>query len=270
MNALTIQMESFLRLGMFLGFFAILAVFELLFPRRTLLFSKARRWVTNLSLSVLNTALARIVIPIAGGGAAILAAERNLGLFNWLALPAWFEVLVFLLVFDLTIYFQHRLFHLVKPLWLLHRMHHTDPDYDLTTGNRFHPLSILLSGLIKTLLILLTGPAVIAVVTAEVLLNITSMFNHSNIRIPEPIDRWLRLIVVTPDMHRVHHSTDHAEHNHNFGFNFPWWDRLFGSYLAQPQGGHEAMDIGISGFQGDDSARLLPLLVQPLKNEIND
>lgn len=150
-------------------------------------------------------------------------------------------------------------------LWRLHRMHHSDRDYDVTTGSRFHPLSILVSSLIKTALILLTGPTALAVVVAEVLLNACAMFNHSNVRIPSAFDRILRLIVVTPDMHRVHHSIDNHEHNSNFGFNFPWWDRLFGTYLAQPARGHEDMEIGIEGFRDEGAEKLLPLLLQPLR-----
>jgi len=258
-------MESFLRLGMFIGFFALFAILEIKFPRRQLQYSRTRRWTTNITLSALNTVLTRIVLPTAGAGAAVVASHQNLGLLNRLDLPAWLELIAFLLIFDLTIYFQHRLFHLVRPLWLLHRVHHTDPDYDLTTGNRFHPLSILLSGLIKISLVLLMGPAVIAVVIAEILLNITAMFNHSNIRIPQQADKWLRLFVVTPDMHRVHHSIDFTEHNHNFGFSFPWWDRIFGSYIDQPKASHETMSIGIEGFQDTNSTQLLSSLAQPLR-----
>ena len=265
MNALTIQLEALLRLGSFLGVFSALAIFEWCCPRRQLHFSKWRRWKSNISIGVLNTALTRVLIPLAGGGAAILAADRNYGLLNTLNLPGILEVPLFLLAFDLTIYLQHRLFHRVKLLWHLHRMHHTDPDYDLTTGNRFHPISVLLSGLIKIGLILLMGPTVFAVILAEVLLNCTSMFNHSNLRIPHHIDKWLRLVVVTPDMHRVHHSVNPIEHNCNFGFNFPWWDRLFGTYLDQPQAGHDAMSIGIEGFDDRDSTQFLSMLTQPPK-----
>ena len=265
MNALTVQTESWLRLGAFLTLFSLLALLEVLYPRRQLLHGRLIRWPTNLLLSALNTTLARVVVPIAGVGAALLADRQGMGLFNWLSLPAWLELIVFLLLFDLTIYLQHRVFHRVPVLWRLHRMHHTDPDYDLTTGNRFHPLSILLSGLIKVVLILLVGPMTLAVVIGEILLNSTSMFNHSNIRIPSSLDSRLRLLVVTPDMHRVHHSINELEHNRNFGFNFPWWDRLFGTYQEQPTAGHEKMEIGIRGFHGADTTRLLPLLVQPLK-----
>jgi len=262
-NALTLEAESFLRLGTFLAIFIVLAIFETIVPRRTLHYPKSRRWMTNLSIGVINTALARLLLPFAGAAAAIWADDHDFGLLNNVSFPGWLELIVFLLVFDLTIYSQHRLFHAVKPLWRLHRMHHTDPDYDVTTGNRFHPVSILLSGLIKTAAILLMGPAVVAVVAAEILLNLTSMFNHSNIRIPEQLDRWLRLIMVTPDMHRVHHSVDNDEHNHNFGFNFPWWDRLLGTYQDKPAAGHENMSIGIEGFQNDSSIQLLRLLTQP-------
>jgi sterol desaturase/sphingolipid hydroxylase (fatty acid hydroxylase superfamily) len=265
MTALTTDVESLLRLTMFLGFFTVFAVLEGLFPRRRLQYPKARRWSTNIAIGVLNTALLRILLPVAGAGAAILAAEQKLGLFNNLDMPGWFEMVLFLLIFDLTIYLQHRLFHQLRPLWLLHRMHHTDPDYDLTTGNRFHPLSILVSGLIKIGLVLVTGPSVAAVIFAEILLNVTSMFNHSNIRIPQRADRWLRLLIVTPDMHRVHHSSAPNEHNRNFGFNFPWWDRIFRSYLDQPALGHERLSIGIQGFQDDSSTRLGPILKQPLQ-----
>jgi sterol desaturase/sphingolipid hydroxylase (fatty acid hydroxylase superfamily) len=264
-NALPVDMESLLRLSMFLGFFILFALLEWLFPKRPLQYPKTRRWSTNIAIAILNTALLRLLLPVAGAGAAILAGEQNIGLFNNLNLAGEIEVMLFLLIFDLTIYLQHRLFHQLNPLWRLHRMHHTDPDYDLTTGNRFHPLSILISGLIKIGLILMMGPSVAAVIFAEILLNVTSMFNHSNIRIPPQADRWLRLFIVTPDMHRVHHSSDPLEHNRNFGFNFPWWDRLFRSYLDQPAQGHDGISIGIQGFQDDGSIRLGQLLQQPLQ-----
>ena len=171
----------------------------------------------------------------------------------------------FVLLFDLTIYFQHRLFHIVPVFWRLHRMHHTDVDYDVTTGNRFHPVSILLSSVIKLGLVVCLGPLPIAIVLAEILLNATSMFNHSNISIPVAADKVLRNIIVTPDMHRIHHSVDQLEHNRNFGFNFPWWDRLFGTYQQRPKLGQQEMEIGIAGFRDPESAGLLGLLLQPLK-----
>ncbi|MEX2129963.1 MAG: sterol desaturase family protein [Pseudohongiellaceae bacterium] len=265
MNALVSDAESTLRLLVFLGVLLVLALLEWRFPRRPLHYSRPRRWFTNFGISFLNTAIVRVLLPIVGVGAALLAAERGWGLFNVLAVSAWLSIPLFLLVFDLTIYFQHRLFHLIPVLWRLHRMHHTDPDYDVSTGNRFHPLSILLSSLIKLALTVILGPPAVAVVIAEVLLNATSMFNHSNVYLPLWLDRRLRLLIVTPDMHRVHHSIDSLEHNRNFGFNFPWWDRLFGTYQDQPQLGHEAMQIGIAGFEDDRSVKLTSLLVQPLQ-----
>jgi len=265
MNTFFIGSESDLRLAVFVGLFVLLALLETRFPRRQRVYPRSSRWPTNLGLSVLNTIVARILIPLAGVGAATYATSNGFGMLPRLPLPGWLETVLFLLLFDLTIYLQHRLFHRVPWLWRLHRVHHTDPDYDVTTGNRFHPLSILLSGLIKTALILLTGPQAVAVVSAEILLNATSMFNHSNIRVPLWLDRRLRVCIVTPDMHRVHHSVEESEHNHNFGFNFSWWDRIFSTYLDQPRVGHQAMDIGIKGFQTADSIRLGRLLIQPLK-----
>lgn len=195
----------------------------------------------------------------------MLAQERGWGLFNWLELSAWLTIPLFMLLFDLTIYLQHRLFHWQPILWRMHRMHHTDPDYDLTTGNRFHPGSILISAAIKLGLVFVLGPLPVAIVFAEILLNATSMFNHSNVYIPQRWDKFLRRIVVTPDMHRVHHSIDPIEHNRNFGFNFPWWDRIFGTYKDQPQTPHADLVIGIEGFQEDQPANLLNLLAQPLQ-----
>lgn len=265
MNVPSDYFEANLRLGVFLSVFLLLMVLEILLPRRRLRYSKLKRWGNNIGLGVFNTVLVRVLVPIAGVAAAALAQQQQWGLLNQMALPNWLEMLLFLFVFDLAIYFQHRIFHAVPFLWRLHRVHHTDRDYDVTTGNRFHPLSIVISSLIKTALILLTGPSVLAVVVAEVLLNACAMFNHSNLKIPVTLDKYLRLLVVTPDMHRVHHSIDYQEHNRNFGFNFPWWDRLFGTYLAQPALGHEEMEIGIEGFRDERSEKLLSLLRQPLE-----
>lgn len=266
MNSLALDFETSLRLSVFFSVFLFMAMLEILIPRRKLSVSKTRRWLSNISISFLNTMLARIAIPLAGAGAALLAQERNWGLLNHFDVPGWLGVALFLLLFDLTIYFQHRVFHLVPVLWRLHRVHHTDPDYDVTTGNRFHPFSILLSSVIKLSLILAIGPLVISVVIAEVLLNATAMFNHSNIRIPARFDKYLRLFVVTPDMHRIHHSVDAAEHNSNFGFNFPWWDRLFGTYLDQAKTDQQTMDIGIGGFEGSSGYSVSKLIIQPLRN----
>lgn len=264
MNNLFIDSEASIRLAVFFFAFILLAVFEYFFPRRTLKYSKVQRWLSNLGISIFNTLLTRLIIPIAGVGAAVFVTEQNWGLLNLINLPAWLSIVTFLLVFDLTIYFQHRLFHAIPVLWRLHRVHHTDMDYDVSTGNRFHPLSILISSAIKLALIFVMGPLPVAVIIAEVLLNATSMFNHSNLKISLRFDSKLRYFLVTPDMHRVHHSLNPQEHSKNFGFNFPWWDRLFGSYKDQPEFGHEKMEIGIKGFNNEESSGLSNLLLQPL------
>ncbi len=265
MNSLVIDAESTVRIAVFIAAFALLAVLEIFIPRRPRSIPRRQRWFANLALSVLNTLVVRFTLPLAGVAAAWFAQERGWGVGNWLPLPVWLNILGFLLLFDLTIYLQHRLFHWQPLLWRMHRTHHTDPEYDLTTGNRFHPGSILVSAVIKITLVLCLGPVAAAVVIAEVLLNLSSMFNHSNIRIAPKLDEFLRRFIVTPDMHRIHHSVDGYEHSHNFGFNFSWWDRLFKTYLAQPQLGHTGMQIGIEGFSADASTRLGYLLLQPLK-----
>ncbi len=270
MNSLIADSEAILRLSVFTLMFIVLAVLERWYPQRQMSFSRSWRWFSNMGLGALNTAVVKMVVPLAGVGAAVLAQERGWGLFQWLDLAVWISIPLFLLLFDLTIYLQHRLFHWQPVLWRMHRMHHTDMDYDLTTGNRFHPGSILISAAIKLALVLLTGPQAIAVVIAEILLNATSMFNHSNIRLPAQLDRVLRLLIVTPDMHRVHHSVDDHEHNRNFGFNFPWWDRLFGTYVAQPLRGHADMKIGIKGFRPGTPPGIIALLVQPFDNGSSD
>jgi sterol desaturase/sphingolipid hydroxylase (fatty acid hydroxylase superfamily) len=269
MNNLIADSESSIRLAIFLGMFLLLAVAEVLFPRRKPAYSKPKRWLSNLSISALNTLVVRISFPIAGVAAAMLAQDRQWGLLNQLAVAPWLNTLIFLLLFDLAIYWQHRLFHVVPWLWRFHRMHHTDVDYDLTTGSRFHPFSILISAAIKIALVIVLGASAAAILIAEVVLNVTAMFNHSNLKLPEGVDRVLRIILVTPDMHRVHHSTDSIEHNSNFGFNYSGWDRLFGSYLDQPKMSHADMDIGINGFLDEKSTKLTYLLIQPFKNSSN-
>jgi sterol desaturase/sphingolipid hydroxylase (fatty acid hydroxylase superfamily) len=269
MNNLIADSESSIRLAIFLGMFLVFAIAEALFPRRKAAYSKSKRWLSNLSISAFNTLLVRLSFPVAGVAAALLAQERQWGLLNQLQIPPWLNVVVFLFLFDLAIYWQHRLFHVVPWLWRFHRMHHTDVDYDLTTGNRFHPVSILISAAIKIFLVIAMGASATAILLAEVVVNVTAMFNHSNLKLPEAVDRGLRLILVTPDMHRIHHSTDSVEHNSNFGFNFPWWDRLFGSYLENPELPQEELDIGISGFQDGKSTNLYFLLLQPFKKNSN-
>ncbi len=236
--------EGAVRLGFFLGVFGLVAWAEMLLPRRPRLFTRRRRWSANLGLVALNTVLLRLLFPLAAVGAALWAEQRGWGLFNVTDWPRWLEVVLAVAVLDFAIWLQHVVVHAIPLLWRLHRVHHADPDYDVTTGARFHPIEILLSMGIKFCVIFLLGPAVLAVIVFEILLNATAMFNHGNLRLPLGLDRVLRWLVVTPDMHRVHHSTEEDETNSNFGFNLPWWDRLFGTYRAQPRKGHEGMEIG--------------------------
>lgn len=257
--------EPTVRLGVFLGIFGIIAAWELAAPRRTLRESKALRWTHNLALTMLNSVLIRAALPVAAVGLAAFATERGMGLFNLFQVPHPLPILLSVLALDLAIYLQHLMFHAVPLFWRLHRVHHADLDFDVTTGARFHPFEIGLSMLIKFAVILALGPPAVAVLVFEVLLNASSMFNHGNVRIPAAIDRVLRWLVVTPDMHRVHHSIDPRETNSNFGFSVPWWDRLFGTYRAEPQAGHEAMTIGIDRFRAPRELWLDRMLLQPFR-----
>jgi sterol desaturase/sphingolipid hydroxylase (fatty acid hydroxylase superfamily) len=258
--------EPVIRLSFFFGVLTLMAVAEILAPRRALTMSKAVRWTANLGLVVLNTIVLRLLFPLAAVALAAKAAENGWGFLNHLDWPGWLEVLFAVLALDFAIYLQHVMFHSVPVLWRLHRMHHADLDFDVTTGARFHPIEIILSMLIKFTVIVALGPSALAVLMFEILLNATAMFNHSNTRLPLGLDRWLRLLVVTPDMHRVHHSILPHEANSNFGFNSPWWDRLCGTYRAQPQAGHEGMTIGIEGFREPARLSLPWLLILPFQN----
>jgi sterol desaturase/sphingolipid hydroxylase (fatty acid hydroxylase superfamily) len=242
-----------------------MAAWELLAPRRRWAVGRAPRWPSNLGVLAVDALTVRLVIPIAAVGVALLAAAHGFGLFHWLAWPAWFAGIVGFVVLDLVIYGQHVVFHHVPWLWRLHRMHHADLDIDVTTGVRFHPIEILLSMLIKIAAVALIGIPAAAVVAFEVVLNATSMFNHSNAAMPAWLDRFARLVVVTPDMHRVHHSVVRAETDSNFGFNLPWWDRLFGTYRAQPAAGHDGITIGLPIFRDPRELRLDRLLTQPFR-----
>ncbi len=256
-----------IRLGFFLGILSVVALWELAAPRRRLTVSKPLRWANNLAIVVLNSVVARLVFPVAAMGVAELTAQRGWGVLNWLAVPGWAAVILAVVALDLVIYLQHVMVHALPLLWRLHRMHHADLDFDVTTGARFHPVEIVLSMGIKIGAVTLLGAPALAVLIFEVLLNGTAMFNHGNIRLPLAIDRVLRWLVVTPDMHRVHHSIIAGETNSNFGFNLPWWDRLFQTYRAQPREGHEGMTIGIEQFREPRYLRLHWLLVQPLLGE---
>jgi sterol desaturase/sphingolipid hydroxylase (fatty acid hydroxylase superfamily) len=259
--------EAAIRLGAFLGIFALLAILEALAPRRARAHPRSLRWTGNLGVVVLNTVLVRLLFPVAAVGLALAGEREGWGLLNNLDLPGWLAVLLAVVVLDFIIYLQHVMFHAVPLLWRLHRMHHADLDLDVTSGARFHPVEILISMVIKMAAVVALGPPAVAVVIFEVLLNATAMFNHSNLSIPGPVDRLLRLVVVTPDMHRVHHSVVPDETNSNFGFNAPWWDRLFGTYRAQPAAGHAGMTIGIEQFRSSRDLWLDRMLLQPLKGE---
>ena len=252
--------ESVIRLGFFGGGFAVMALWELLAPRRELRVSKGTRWFANIGITFLGTVLVRVLFPAAAVGMALLAVERGWGFVNNLHLSQTVSIVVSVLILDLVIYLQHVLFHAIPVLWRLHMVHHADIDFDVTTGLRFHPVEIVLSMVIKLSAVVLLGPPVVAVLIFEVLLNATAMFNHGNVRIPLAVDRPLRLFVVTPDMHRVHHSVKPFETNSNFGFNLPWWDRLLGTYRDQPEDGHKAMVIGLNQFQ-DKMKQTLPWLL---------
>jgi sterol desaturase/sphingolipid hydroxylase (fatty acid hydroxylase superfamily) len=264
MSALLMANEAAIRLTFFLAILAVMAGWEVAAPRRSLQIPRRLRWPNNLGVVVINTILVRLAFPILAVGLAIMAEERRWGLFNAFDLPDWAAFVASILALDLAIYLQHVMFHAVPALWRLHRMHHADLEFDVTTGLRFHPVEIVLSMGIKLAVIAALGPPAAAVLAFEVLLNATSMFNHSNIRLPAGMDRALRLIVVTPDMHRVHHSIHPAETNSNFGFNLPWWDRLLGTYRAQPKEGHEGMTIGIEQFRTRRDLWLDRMLVQPV------
>lgn len=261
-------LEPAVRLACFAGVLIVMAVAEALMPRRRLTAHKPQRWVSNLSLVGLNTLAARLLFPVGAVGMAVAAEANGWGLLNNIQIPSWLAVLVAFVLLDLAIYLQHVLFHAVPLLWRLHMVHHADLDIDVSTGLRFHTIEIVLSLGIKLAVVSLLGAPALAVLIFEIALNATALFNHSNVRLPGWLDRALRLIVVTPDMHRVHHSARPHETNSNFGFNLPWWDFLLGTYCAQPEAGHEQMMIGLAEFRDEKRAEGLPwMLVLPFVNE---
>ena len=265
MTDLILANETLIRLGFFAAMLALVAVWEVVAPRRAPSFSRLTRWPGNLGVVALNAAALRVVFPVAAVGVALSAETRGWGLAQMMELPYWLTVALAVVILDFAIYLQHVMVHAVPLLWRLHRMHHADLDYDVTTGARFHPIEIVLSMAIKLAVITLIGAPALAVVIFEVLLNATAMFNHGNIRLPLAVDRILRWLVVTPDMHRVHHSIVAHETNSNFGFNLPWWDRLMGTYRDQPAAGHQEMVIGIADFRSPDELRLDRMLIQPFR-----
>jgi sterol desaturase/sphingolipid hydroxylase (fatty acid hydroxylase superfamily) len=262
--------EAFVRLIVFATVFAAMALTEMFMPRRHLVTGRSVRWLSNLVLAGINSTLVRVLIPIGATGLALVMQQRGWGLFNIVSVPTWAAIVLSVAIFDFIIYLQHVLFHFVPVLWRLHMVHHADLDFDVTTGLRFHTLEILLSMVIKMAAVTVLGPPPIAVLAFEVLLNATSMFSHGNVRFPLGFDRMLRLIVVTPDMHRVHHSVIAEETNSNFGFNLPWWDYLFGTYRAQPADGHDAMKIGLRQFHDKRVVRLPWMLALPFIRHRSD
>ncbi len=263
--------EPIIRMVFFFGVLGVMALWEIAAPRRALSISKTVRWVNNLGIVFFNSVLLRLIFPAAAVGMAAFATEQGWGIFNYFAVPFWLAVLVSVVALDFVIYLQHVMVHAVPVLWRFHRMHHADLDFDVTTGARFHPVEIILSMLIKFATIAVLGPPVVAVVIFEVVLNATAMFNHGNVRIATGLDRVLRWIVVTPDMHRVHHSVEDDEANSNFGFNLPWWDRLFGTYRDQPRAGHEAMTIGIHRYRNPKQvAWLSGMLALPFIGKVSE
>ena len=250
--------QTLLRLGVFLGLFALFAVAETLAPRRVRTQPRGKRWLTNLSLTILNTLTLRALafgLPLLAVGAAMDARTNGWGLFNWLGWPAWLEITLAILILDFAIWAQHLITHKIPILWRMHRVHHAHRDFDVSTAVRFHPVEIALSMGLKIGLVYLLGPAAIAVLLFEIILNGTAMFNHSNLRLPLSVDRVLRLVLVTPDMHRVHHSVHRHEHDSNYGFSLSIWDRGLGTYVAQPDKGHDGMTIGLR-WQDDRPSHL--------------
>ncbi len=258
--------ELVLRLGFFFGVFLLVATWEIYRPRRQLRLAKVTRWSANLGLLVLNSLVLRLLFPAAAVGAAVYVEQQSWGIFHTVQLPMPLTVLLCVVLLDLFIYLQHLMMHAIPMLWRLHRVHHADMDYDLTTGTRFHSLEIILSMLFKFCVIAVLGAPVVAVIIFEILLNACAMFNHGNITLPKVIDRSLRYLLVTPDMHRVHHSVSPHETHSNFGFCLPWWDRLFRTYVAQPSAGHQHIDIGLPQYRDPkETNRLSHMLMMPFK-----
>jgi sterol desaturase/sphingolipid hydroxylase (fatty acid hydroxylase superfamily) len=263
MDLLTHQYELVIRLGFFFGILVAMFLWELIAPRRPLTTSKPARWFSNLGLVLIDSVFVRLAFPAGLAGVALLAQQRGWGLLNQFELSALVRIIFSVLILDLAIYLQHLMFHSAPLLWRLHMVHHSDMDIDVTTGVRFHPVEILLSMGIKMAVVVLIGPPPVSVLIFEIILNGTSMFNHGNVRYSQQIDSLLRLLVVTPEMHRVHHSTIRWETNSNLGFSFPWWDRLFGTYRPQPAKGHLEMTIGLDQYKEPKRLTFLWLIALP-------
>jgi sterol desaturase/sphingolipid hydroxylase (fatty acid hydroxylase superfamily) len=263
MSYFILDREFAIRLGFFLGILVIMAVWEMVSPRRVLTSSKKLRWFSNLGISLVDTLFVRLLLSITAVGMALFVEKHQWGLLNNLELPGWTETAFGVMSLDFAVYLQHVLFHAVPAFWRLHMVHHSDMDFDVTTGVRFHPIEILLSMGIKIGVVAVMGASAMAVLIFEVILNADSMFNHGNVRIPASLDKILRFFIVTPEMHRIHHSVVTEETNSNFGFNLTWWDRFLGTYRSEPVGGHEGMIIGLNQFRNPKRLTLPWLLILP-------
>ncbi len=257
------QYEAMIRLSAFAGIFLLMALLEIAMPRKQRVLAKGARWFTNISLVIVDTLALRLVMPILALGMADYAALHGWGLLAMIALPFWIEIIIAFLLLDMLIYAQHIAFHKIPILWRFHKVHHADRDLDVTSGARFHPVESILSMAYKLICIMLIGPAAFAVFLFEVVLNAAAMFNHANVRLPLGLDRVLRLFIVTPDMHRVHHSVIVRETNSNYSFFLTIWDRMFRTYTAQPEKGHDGMTIGLSEYQDNKPANLIWSLLVP-------
>lgn len=255
--------ETLVRLGFFAAIFFVVAQIEKIAPRRILLKSKFKRWIGNLGMQIIDVVILRLIFPVLPFGVAVICAQRGWGLLNYFQIIQPLPLIIGLLFLDFIIYLQHMVFHFVPIFWRVHMVHHTDQDIDVTTALRFHPLEIILSLLIKFAAVATIGAPPLSVLIFEITLNGASMFNHGNVRIPLSLERIIRMVLVTPDMHRVHHSVIARETNSNYGFSVSWWDRIFGTYKAQPQEGHEKMKIGLNGYHDDRSLKLSALLTMP-------
>jgi sterol desaturase/sphingolipid hydroxylase (fatty acid hydroxylase superfamily) len=265
MNASTnfISPETLVRLGFFAAIFFVMALSENIAPRRMLSKSKTKRWISNMGMEIIDVVVLRLIFPLFPVGIAVICAQRGWGLLNYYQIAPLPSLIIGVLALDFVIYLQHRMFHVVPLFWRVHMVHHTDQDIDVTTAVRFHPLEIILSLLIKFAAVAAIGAPPLSVLIFEIMLNGAAMFNHGNVRIPLFFDRIIRMVLVTPDMHRVHHSVIARETNSNYGFSFPWWDRMLGTYKAQPQEGHDQMKIGLNGYHDDRSLKLSALLTMP-------
>lgn len=258
--------ETNFRLGVFLSILLLMMTMEALFPRKARVLGRRHRWFSNLLLIIIDGIFVRLLFPIVGVGMAAVSLEKGWGLFNYTEWPLWVEITLAITLLDVAIYWQHVASHHIPILWSLHKVHHVDRDIDVTTGSRFHPVEIALSMAYKICLVLLLGAPILAVIIFELILNGCAMFNHSNVKLPLRIDSKLRRFIVTPDMHRVHHSTMVSETNSNYGFSLSLWDRIFKTYIAQPSKGHKGMLIGLEEYQTSGPASLTWSLILPFKS----